>query len=182
MLDSPTQGRAGYVIPLVALLLAMALLAVAVGAAANDHGRKRDALDRALAGEASEQAKELEDYFQRARALTLVTANNPAYRDFYGLPGARQDRIRSDSPTLEAAQQGLIYLQDLFPGSIGEASFIDRGGAENARAVRGAIEPMSGPVAGQDRPRPFFEPTLALGSDDVYQALPVRVAPIPTSG
>ena len=171
MLDSPTQGRAGYVIPLVALLLAMALLAVAVGAAANDHGRKRDALDRTLAGEASEQAKELEDYFQRARALTLVTANNPAYRDFYGLPGDRQDRIRNDSPTLEAAQQGLIYLQDLFPGSIGEASFIDRDGAENARAVRGAIEPMRA-LSPDKTAAPFFERTLALGAGEVYQALP----------
>jgi diguanylate cyclase (GGDEF)-like protein len=171
MLDSPAQSRAGHVIPLIALLLAMALLAVAVGAAANDHGRKRDALDRALAGEASEQAKELEDYFQRARALTLVTANNPAYRDFYELPGDRQDRIRTDSPTLEAAQQGLIYLQDLFPGSIGEASFIDRGGADNARAVRGAIEPLRG-LSPDKTAAPFLERTLALKAGEVYQALP----------
>ena len=137
--DSSTKSRAARVIPPIALLLAIALLSIAVGAAAADHARKRDSLDRALSGEAREQAAELQDYFDRARALTLVTANNPAYRRFYELPGSRRERIREGGETVEEAERGLSYLEELFPGSIGEACFIDAGGAENARAIRGAV-------------------------------------------
>lgn len=158
-------------IPLVALLLAVALLSVAVAAAASDHGRKRASLNRALAAEAREQAAELEDYFQRARALTLVTANNPAYRRFYEMPGSRLAKIRAGGPTMEDAHEGLSYLQDLFPESIGVARFIDRSGAEVARAVRGAVAPTS-ELSPDKSGEPYFKPTLALGDGDVYQARP----------
>ncbi len=170
MPDVTAQTR-GRVIPLVALLLAIALLSVAVAAAASDHGRKRASLNRALAAEAREQAAELEDYFQRARALTLVTANNPAYRRFYEMPGSRLAKIRAGGPTMEDAHEGLSYLQDLFPESIGVARFIDRGGAEIARAVRGDVAPAS-ELSPDESGASYFKPTLALGDGDVYQARP----------
>ncbi len=190
MADSSTKSRAARVIPPIALLLAIALLSIAVGAAAADHARKRDSLDRALIGEAHEQAAELQDYFDRARALTLVTANNPAYRQFYELPGSRRQRIRRGGETVEEAERGLSYLEELFPGSIGEACFIDAGGAENARAIRGAIEPMSN-LSPDETKAPFFEPTFDLDAGEVYQARPYlspdtsewvisNSAPIPT--
>jgi diguanylate cyclase (GGDEF)-like protein len=166
-----TRKRAARFIPPIALLLAIALLSIAVGAAAAEHGRKRDSLDRALAAEAREQAAALDDYFRRARSLTLVTANNPAYRQFYELPGSRVERIRESGSTVREAQQGLSYLETLFPGSIGEACFIDAGGAENARAVRGVIEPMS-KLSPDETGASFFEPTFDLDAGEVYQARP----------
>ena len=113
MAESPRKSRAARAIPPLALVLAITLLSVAIGAAAADHGRKRDSLDRALAAEAREQASDLHDYFNRARSLTLVTAANPAYRQFYELSGSRRERILEDGETVQAAQQGLAYLEDL---------------------------------------------------------------------
>jgi hypothetical protein len=80
--DSPADSRAARAIPVVAFLIAVALLAVAIGTAVVDHEKGRESLDRALSAEAREQAAKLDDYFRRAQALTLVTANNPAYRAF----------------------------------------------------------------------------------------------------
>jgi diguanylate cyclase (GGDEF)-like protein len=169
--DSSSKSRAARVLPPIALVLAIALLSIAVGAAAADQARKRDSLDRALSGEAREQAAELQDYFDRARALTLVTANNPAFRRFYELPGSRLERIRAGGQIVEEAERGLSYLEELFPGSIGEACFIDAGGAENARAIRGAVEPISN-LSPDETKAPFFEPTFDLDAGEVYQARP----------
>ncbi len=156
---------------MVAFLIAVALLAVAIGAAVLDHEKGREALDRALSAEAREQAAKLDDYFRRAQALTLVTANNPAYRAFYEERGSRTERIEAGGRNLEEAQLGLAYLEDLFPGTIGEACFIDSGGAENARAVRGAIEPASG-LSLDETKASFFKPTFALDTGEVFQAKP----------
>src|SRR5918992_1272331 len=190
--DSSSKSRAARVVPPIALLLAIALLSIAVGAAAADHARKRDSLDRALSGEAREQAAELQDYFDRARALTLVTANNPAFRRFYELPGSRRQRIRRGGEIVEEAERGLSYLEELFPGSIGEACFIDAGGAENARAIRGVVEPVAN-LSPDETKAPFFEPTFDLDAGEVYQARPYvspdtgewvisNSAPIPARG
>ncbi len=171
MPDSPADSRAARAVPVIAFLIAVALLAVAIGAAVVDHEKGREALDRALTAEAREQTAKLDDYFRRAQALTLVTANNPAYRAFYEERGSRTQKIEAAGPNLEEAQLGLAYLEDLFPGTIGEACFIDRGGAENARAVRGAIEPTSG-LSQDETKASFFEPTFALDNGEVYQAKP----------
>ena len=157
--------------PVVALVLAIALLTVAIGAAAAEHGRQRDSLDRALRAEAQEQAAKLDDYFARGRSLTLVAAHNPAFRDFYELPGTRRERVVAAGPTLSKAQQGLAYLEQVFPGSIGEACFIDRGGAENARAVRGVVAPITD-LSPDETKASFFAPTFALEPGQVYQARP----------
>jgi diguanylate cyclase (GGDEF)-like protein len=149
----------------------MALLSVAVGAAAVDSGRKREQLDRALTNEAREQSEKLDHYFARARSLTLVTAQNPAFRDFYAEPGARSRRIRGGGHAITETRRALAYLEKLFPGSLGEACFIDRGGAENARAVHGRLAPVSQLSPDESR-NPFFAPTFALRPGRVYQARP----------
>jgi len=45
--------------------------------------------------------------------------------------------LRAGGPILDQANRALGYLEELFPDSIGEACFIDRGGSEIARVVRG---------------------------------------------
>ena len=83
------------------------------------------------------------EYFDRARDLMLLQAQNPAFAEFYSSPGARTDKIcrRRPAPGREAVQS-LAYLESLYGGRIGEICFIDRSGGENARAP-GAPRPRS---------------------------------------
>ena len=153
------------------LLVAICLLPVGIGSGTSAHGHARAALDGALANTAGAQAQVLEDYFARARSINLLTANNPAFRDFYELPGSRTAKVRAGGPVLDEANQALGYLEDLFPDSIGEACFIDRAGPENARMVRGeraTLEDLSPDESGAA----FFAPTFALAHKEVYQAQP----------
>ena len=86
----PQSGARRAGVPLAALLLAVVLLSAAALAAGLDHGRERDATERALTAEAAEQTEKIEHYFSRARSLTQVTARNPAFREFYEQPGSRR--------------------------------------------------------------------------------------------
>src|SRR5918992_487484 len=80
------------------LLVAICLLPVGIGSGASAHSHAKAALDGALANTASAQAQVLEDYFSRARSIDLLTANNPAFGDFYALPGSRAAKIRRGGP------------------------------------------------------------------------------------
>jgi diguanylate cyclase (GGDEF)-like protein len=153
------------------LLVAICLLPVGIGSGTSAHSHAVAALDGALVNTASAQAQVLEDYFSRARSINLLTANNPAFQDFYGLPGSRGAKIRSGGPVLDEANEALGYLEQLFPDSIGEACFIDRAGPEIARMVRGqraTVKELSPDESGA----PFFAPTFALAHNQVYQARP----------
>jgi diguanylate cyclase (GGDEF)-like protein len=152
-------------------VLAIGLLTVAVGAAVTEHNREREKLDRQLKSEAKEHAEHVEQYFSRARALTLITAQNPAFREFYQAPGSRRAKIAAHGRTVRDSNKALAYLEDLFPNSIGEACFIDRVGAENARAVKGRVEPPTN-LSSNETITSFFRPTFALGRGQVHQGLP----------
>src|SRR5919198_985479 len=153
------------------LLAGICLLTVGIGGGMSARSHALAALDGALANKASEEAEVLADYFSRARSIDLLTAHNPAFQDFYALPGDRQERVRSGGPTLDRVNQALAYLERLFPDSIGEACFIDRGGAENARVVRG-VRAAAADLSADESANPFFRPTFALAAGDVYQARP----------
>jgi hypothetical protein len=104
-----------------ALLLALCLLPAGMGAAMGQRSQARAALAAGLTHTAMEQASVLSDYFQRARALTLLAAHNPAFAGFYPAPGTRLDKIRAGGRRMDEVDDGLGYLEKLFPGSIGEA-------------------------------------------------------------
>jgi len=153
------------------LLLALCLLPAGIGACAAQRSQARAALDAGLAHTAAEESEVLTDYFHRARALTLLAAHNPSFADFYATPGTRMQKITGAADLMARIDEGLGYLETLFPGSIGEACFIDRSGAEVARTVRGdraKPEDLSNDEAGN----PFFAPTFALPIGGVYQARP----------
>ena len=118
------------------LLVGICLLPVGIGSGMSAHSHAMAGLDGALANTASAEVQLLEDYFSRAQSIDLLTANNPAFRDFYDLPGSRAAKVRSGGPVLDKVNRALGYLEQLFPASIGEACFIDRDGPENARMVR----------------------------------------------
>src|SRR4051794_25886717 len=154
-----------------ALVLGVALLAASVGVAERDRTQRAAAVDHALRGAVDVEKSQLAEYFSRARSIDLITARNPAFRDFYAAPGDRVAKLQSRGHALRGAEEALVYLERLYPGRIGEACFIDLGGAENARAVRGFRAGLA-MLSTSERRNPFFAPTFRLHAGEVYQARP----------
>jgi diguanylate cyclase (GGDEF)-like protein len=154
-----------------ALVVSLVLIPVSSGIAINDHNRARADLERRLADEAESQAAALDAAFLRARTITLITAHNAAFREFYTGPGSRRAKLKADSPYVKAANGSLLYLETLFPRAIGELCFIDRSGSENARVVHGRPAPVS-ELSPDEADNPFFGPTFALRPGHVFQSRP----------
>jgi len=154
-----------------ALLLALCLLPAGIGVGMGQRSQARAALDAGLTHTAAEESAVLTDYFQRARSLTLLAAHDPVFAQFYATPGTRLGKIAAGGRRMDEINEGLGYLERLFPGSIGEACFIDRSGAEVARMVRGT-RAAPGDLSPDESDNPFFAPTFALPVGSVYQARP----------
>jgi diguanylate cyclase (GGDEF)-like protein len=162
--------------PLATLVLAITLLSVGIGVGMSEHSHAMATLNGDLTTTAGQQAEMLDDYFSRAQSIDLLTANNPAFADFYQQPGARTASgrvrlVRAGGPILDKANTALGYLEELFLDSIGEACFIDRSGPEVARVVRGEIATPDD-LSPDESANPFFKPTFALRHGQVYQATP----------
>lgn len=158
-------------VTLLAVVAGVALLAASVGLGLRDRGEKQRSTDQALSNKASDQAAKIEDYFERARSVMLITAQNPSWRAFYSDPGRRREKIAARTPAIRASENALAYLETLYPTSIGEACFIDRSGPENARYVRGMRAPLAD-LSPDESASPFFAPTFALSPGEVFQAKP----------
>jgi diguanylate cyclase (GGDEF)-like protein len=156
---------------LCALVVSIVLIPLSLGIAVVDHNARRADLERRLADDAESHAAALHAMFLRARTITLITAHNAAFRDFYTRPGSRASKLRPRSPYFEAANASLRYLETLFPRSIGELCFIDRSGAENARVVHGESAPVTD-LSADESGNPFFGPTFALRPGHVFQSRP----------
>ena len=156
---------------LTALMLSIALLALSLGMAVNDHNRHQAAAEREMDDEAGTHASALEASLARARTITLVMAHNAAFRGFYLEPGSRASKLRPGSTYIDGANDALTYLESLFPKQIGELCFIDRSGSENARVVHGKRAPVSD-LSPDEAENPFFAPTFALRPGQVYQSPP----------
>ena len=115
----------------------------------------------------------LNAYFTRASSIILLTAHNPAFRQFYAAAGDRDAAgaaRRSRSWTRSTTALG--YLEQLYPDRIGEACFIDAAGAENARMVRGRARRAT-PTCPRTRARTRSSRRRSrCGRDQVYQAKP----------
>jgi hypothetical protein len=159
------------VAPLLALLVGVALIPASLWAAVASHRNDVRTEERALRNEATQQADTLRNYFSRARSLTQVMGNNPAFEQFYELPGSRVAKVRDRGRVVRQGERALAFLEKLFPDSIGEACFIDRRGPENARAVKGSVERFS-KLSLDETGAPFFKPTFNLPPGQVYQSRP----------
>ncbi|HEY0000622.1 MAG TPA: EAL domain-containing protein, partial [Actinoplanes sp.] len=111
----------------------------------------------------------LESYFERARTIDALLAANPVFTDFYRAPGTNDAKIRAGGPLIDRVNEALAYLEELYPGRIGEACFIDSSGAEIARVVDG-VRAAPADLSQDEDANPFFAPTLAFGEGRVYQA------------
>ena len=129
----------------VALVLALGIVPLVVGGVylqreAVQHARQ--SLDTSLSNTAGVEANALAAYFERAATIGSLVAGAPEFRRFYELPGSRADKARSDA-LRRKAESMLSYLGRMYPGSISETCFVDRGGAENARLVWGRPSPFN---------------------------------------
>ena len=154
-----------------ALVLAVVLVPASLALAALGRETARRTIDRQLRHEAVQQREALDAYFERARAIILLTGHIPSFRQFYSAPRSRAAKVAADGREIANAKAALAYLERLYPDSIGEACFIDRGGAENARAVRGQLARVAD-LSPDESGNPFFAPAFALHPGQVYQARP----------
>src|SRR5919202_215253 len=113
-----------------ALIAGVLLIPTALGVAKVDHDRDVSVLERTLAAETDEHGAALDNYFARARAVILLTANSPAFANVRAEPGSREAKVRGQSRSLREVTRQLRYLENLYPNSIGEACFIDGAGEE----------------------------------------------------
>src|SRR3954465_13297696 len=114
---------------------------MALGGLATQAGDKRDH-DLGLAG--ASRVTALDDYAERARAVTLLASHSAAFANFYQAPGTREQRIdgrTGGEELMPRVDTALTDLETLFPDSVASASFIDRSGAENARVVGNSVIP-----------------------------------------
>jgi signal transduction histidine kinase len=172
--DSRRARPRGLAMRVVALLLCVGLVPLSLGVLILQHqsrAHERSTLDRSLQDEATREAASLESYFERARAIILVTAHNAAFQQFYALPGSRDQKLAAGGPVVSGVHSALRYIEHLYPTSIGEICFIDAAGPENARVVH-ERQAKIGELTKDESGNPFFAPTFALKVGQVYQARP----------
>jgi diguanylate cyclase (GGDEF)-like protein len=158
---------------LLALGLVALLAGMALGVLATQAVDERDH-DLGLAG--ASRVTAVDDYADRARAVTLLASHSAAFANFYQAPGTRMSRIegRTGEPDLmPRVITALTDLENLFPDSIASASFIDRSGAENARVVGKSVMRPDELVADRSD-AVFFDRAFQLPYDKVYQSAPYR--------
>jgi diguanylate cyclase (GGDEF)-like protein len=153
------------------LVLAIGLVPlVIVGVLIKQRESDHAAVDSALVSRANVQATELEAGFARGRTIALLMASNPSFGDFYVEPGTRAEKVSAEGQTIDRVHRALTYLETLYPGQIGEVCFIDAGGVENARVVRGS-KALPSELSDESK-NAFFKPSFAQRLGGVYQSPP----------
>lgn len=145
-------------IPFVALLAGVVLLSAGLLAAAGAVAQERQQ-DRTLQRDAAQVAAAFNSYFERARSLNLLLAQNPAFR----VPADKFNRV--------IANEALTYLENLYPGAIGESCLIDENGHELARVTEGVVA-AAADLSKEEAENAFFAETLDLDEGEVHQAAP----------
>jgi diguanylate cyclase (GGDEF)-like protein len=146
-------------LPFVALLVGVVLLAVGLLAMSGALAQERQQ-QKMMERDALQTASAFGAYFERARSLDLLLAQNPAFR-----AGASKDIDNSD------ANRALAYLQRLFPGKVSQAAIITDEGHELAR-VTGTVPAHLEDLSTTEGENAYFAATLALPEGAVYQGPP----------
>src|SRR3954453_13313402 len=168
------------VISFSALVVGLCLIPSALGVAKLEHDRRLSELDRTLLAETDEHTGALDNYFERAHSVVLLTANAPAFARVLGEPGSTARKVRRQGRNLGDVTHQLGYLERLYPASIGEACFIDADGEEFARVVRGEVAPAAD-LSTEEEQAPFFAPSFALDVGQTHQTRPY-ISPDPNAG
>ena len=155
----------------IALLGALVLAAGGVAVAVVGHESDIATVDNALRADATAQADAIDNYFTRSRDITLIAAQNGAFTAFYNEVGDVKTRRGAKTAVLAQVAASLAYLENLYPDAIGEACFIDAGGPEVARVVKGEVAPVVD-LSDDESQSTFFKPTFDGAIGSVYQAKP----------
>jgi methyl-accepting chemotaxis protein len=143
---------------LAAIAGSVVLLGVQIQANANRQAAQDTERRAALA------AGDLSDLFARWHDQLLVASTDAALTDWYRQPSHRRD-LRHEVDRM------MISLHDVYPTLIDEACFIDAGGAELARQVKGVAAAASD-LSPDESGNPFFHPTFAVAAGTVFQSSP----------
>lgn len=158
-----------------ALILGVALTlaaAIVLWQGSRESMATEQAQDRTLTAAAQSSAALLAEHFERAVAADLQLAAQPAFRDFYQLPGTVRQKVGSHSPVLRRAEQGLLAIEKIFPGAVSEVCFIDlRSGQEIARVVDGKPA-VAADLSPDESGAVFFKPTSRQPVGVPYQSEP----------
>ena len=169
-----------------AALLALGLVLVAAAAGAGTLAeRARGTLDHDLRLAGASRVTALDDYAERARAVTLVASHSDAFSDFYEAAGTRAQRIRGEvgeEGLMPAVHLALSDLGVLFPNDIGGRRLHRpqrrrerrrrprprrgprRPGRTTAATCRSSTAPSSCPSRRSTSPRPTARPRPTSGS------------------
>lgn len=160
-----------------AALLALGLLLMTAGVAGGVLAEKaREDLDHDLRLTSAARVTAIDDFAERARAVTLVASHSAAFTNFYRAGGTREQRIRGeigDEHLMPAVNTALSDGSLLFRDSLAAAGFIDRSGAENAVVVHGdATDPDD--LSPDSSDAAFFDRAFELPYGTVFQSAPYR--------
>ena len=145
--------------PFVALVVGVVLLSAGLLAMAGAVAQERQQ-GKTLQRDSAQVAIAFTSYFERARSLNLLLAQNPAFQPPNGEAIGNAE-----------ANKALVYLQHLYPGTIGEACLITDKGHELARVTQGVATTVAD-LSTTEAKNAFFAATLALPEGKVYQAAP----------
>ncbi len=123
--------------------LGLVLAVFGGGLAASHRSTEHDRLDRTLATTAGEKAALVDTELERVRALAQLTARIPPFAELYADAGSQAAAIAAVAGPGREINEALAYLWRLYPDRLVEAGYVDRGGAENARVVRGVVTPAA---------------------------------------
>ena len=147
------------------LVLGVGLLAGSAGLGVAAARAQADSLvDDSLTSATAEISAVVAEYFERARSIDLLMAQNPVFLDLL-----RSEDLSSSARA--GVNQSLAYVESLYPGRIGEACFIARSGQELARVVGGDVAAPSDLSPSEDE-SPFFARAIASTPGEVFQSRP----------
>ena len=159
------------VVALVMLIGLLPLAVVAVVIHNRDVADGKARVDRNLSHQVDAESNALSDYFDRARSIDLLSAQNPSFAAFFQQAGSLDSQIHASSVVNREVNNALVYLASLYPTTIGEACFIARNGRELAREVKGVRAAVADLSPDESR-NPFFAGTWATPVGQVYQMRP----------
>ena len=100
-----------------ALVAGVVLVGASVGFSIVSGRKAGPALDRELLRDDRKQVEAVSEYFDTARDLMLLEAQNPAFADFYSTPGGRSQKVATRNPFLEDAVHSQLREPFLIDGS-----------------------------------------------------------------
>lgn len=155
-----------------ALLLALSVItitAASVGAFLAERQVTRDDEQRSLA--AADRVAAIDEWFERARAITILASRESVYKDFYAGSGTVKQRMRNRPATMRQLNIALGEIERLYPEAVAEVCLIDRGGQEIGRVMDGKVTPQS-KLGPDDKGMPFFPVAFGMPFGTVHHSQP----------